>query len=272
MAGFSVVEHPIRTIWCPVGYTTTATPYTLYVGQLVKLSAAGAASGAVPFAQGAAPTTGIPFGVVVGNNNKEPVFDATYKAEYITSVNTQADLLARKWAGIGMTGGGMWVPSDPMAMVKVDLIGPDTVLKGRIFAGTYGVAPTVGTVSATSGTGLTYTCAVAGLGVTRIAYNSTHYCRTGANQGLYRVSYDTGTTLQATTFYIPMPQDIVVGDTFVCVNAALGHTLLTFDALGTYIDGQAAQTYNNMVNVIDIDLRNAGEEYCLFNFGNPWIA
>jgi hypothetical protein len=262
MAGFTVVEAPMRTIWVPVGYVTTATPKTLYVGQLVTNTIATTSNGVMPFVQSGTPDTRVPFGVVIGTNNKEPVYDATYKAEYITSVNTQATLLARKWA----LAEGMWAKGDSQAMVQIAVIGPSTVLKGRIFAGAYGTAPTVGTCSAISTDGLSVTCGTAGLGLTRIAYNSTIYCRTGANAGLYRISYDTDTTLNATTLYIPFPYDTAVGDTFVSVNAAVGQTLLTFDALGTYINGQAAQSASNRVNMLELDLSVAGQESAIFSF------
>jgi len=185
MAGFSVVEAPLRTIWCPVHYNAV----TLYVGQLVV---AGGVTSAMCGAVKAWTPAGVydttadqmPWGVVVGTNNKEPVFDSTYKAEYITSVQSQANLLARKWAYASTGTGTMFGPHDPQAMVKVAVIGPQTVLKGRIFTTTYGVAPTVVTVTLGSTTGAGYTAGAADF--TPVAYNATTYCRTGANRGLYR--------------------------------------------------------------------------------------
>jgi hypothetical protein len=206
--------------------------------------------------------------VVIGTNNKEPVYDATNKCEYVTSVVTQATQVARKYA----LNEGMYTKGDPQAMVKVAVIGADTVLKGRIFKSAYGTAPTVGTNTVTSGDGLGITCAVAGTGCTGIAYNTTYYCRTGSNMGMYRIGYDTGTTLQAHTFYIPFPYDIAIGDTFCAVNVAVGHTLLTFDALGLYVDGQAAQSASNRVQVLELDLTVPGQEYVLFRFGNPLVG
>lgn len=266
MAGFEVVEHPLRTIWMPVGTAAgAATAVTLYVGQLVSNTIATQSSGATPWVQAGAPDTRAPFGVVVGTNNKEPVFNSTYKAESITSLVTQATQIVNKAAGLG-DGGGMFVPADPRAYVKVAVIGADTVLKGRIFAGTYGTAPTVGTVT-TGSAGTGYTCS-GGLGLTRIAYNSTHFCRVGLNSGLYVIGYDTGSTAQATTFYMYLPYAIAAGDQFVCVNIVQGITNLTFDALGTYVDGQAAQTATQVVDVLELNLSVAGSEYVIFRF-NP---
>jgi hypothetical protein len=263
MAGFEIIEHPLRTIWMPVGYVGAATPKTLYVGQLVTSTLASVSSGAMEFVQSGTPDTRQPFGVVVATNNATPVFDTTYKAEYITSVNTQATELARDWRGVE----GMTAKGDPQAMVQVAVIGGDTILKGRIFRAAYGTALSTGIVTTGSSDGLSYTCS-AGLGLTRIAYNSTHYCRSGANMGLYRISYDTDTTGNATTLYNPFPYDISAGDVMVACNVAVGITNLTFDSLGTYVNGQAAQTATQVVQVLELNLRDSGSEYVIFRF-NP---
>jgi len=266
MAGFDVVESPLRTVWMPVGTAAaSAAANTLYVGQLVTNTIGTTSSGAFQFVQNGTPDTRCPFGVVVGTNNKEPLFSSTYNSEYITSAVTQATQVARKSAGLG-EGGAMYVPGEVRAMVKVAVIGPNTILKGRIFAGAYGTAPTVGVVTTgTAGTG--YTCS-GGLGLTRIAYNSTSYFRTGLNSGLYTIGYDTGATTAAVTFYLYTPYAISAGDTVVCVNVAQGITNLTFDALGTYVDGQAAQAATQVVEVLELDLSVAGSESVLFRF-NP---
>ena len=264
MAGFSIVEGSPRTVWMPVSAIAAAAE-TLYVGQLVTNTVASVSSGATAFVQAGTPDTRVPFGVVVGTNNKEPVFNSTYKCEYITSAVTQATMVARIWAGAE---GSMSTKGDPTAMVEVAVISPETVLKGRIFNAAYGTALATGIVTTgTAGTG--FTCA-AGLGLTRIAYNSTHYCRSGLNKGIYRISYDTGTTAQATTVYLYYPYAISAGDVFVTVNLAQGITNITFDALGTYIDGQAAQTATQVARVLEIDLSVAGQEYALFQF-NPRV-
>ena len=46
-------------------------------------------------------------------------------------------------------------------------------------------------------------------GFTPVAYNATHYCRSGANKGLYRIPYNTSATAQ--TYKIAYPYDIAVG-------------------------------------------------------------
>lgn len=259
MAGFEVVESPLRTIWMPVG-TSTTNAITLYVGQLISNTIATASSGATAFVQAGTEDSQKPFGVVVGTNNKAPVFDSTYKCEYITSAVTQATMLARKSALLG-DGGGMHYPSDSAAFVKVAVIGPCTVLKGRIFAGAYGTALSTSTIGTTSTDGLTLTATHP---FTTIAYNSTFTGRTGLNKGISRVVRSASAS--APTLYLPFPYDPTAADVFVGANVAQGNTLLTFDALGTYVNGQAAQTAANRVNVLDINLETSGSEYVIFSF------
>ena len=262
MAGFEVVEHPLRTVWMPVG-TTTTSAITLYVGQLISNTVALASSGASAFIQASTVEPRLPFGVVVGTNNKEPVFDSTYKCEYITSAVTQATMVARKFAGAE----GMYSKGDSAAMVKVAVIGPCTVLKGRMFNATYGTALSTSTIGTTSSDGLTLTAAHP---FTTIAYNSTFYCRSGLNRGLYRIVRSASAS--APTLYLPYPYDPTAADVFVGANAAVGNTLLTFDALGTYINAQAAQTASNRVNVLELNMETSGSEYVIFSFSTDQTA
>jgi hypothetical protein len=222
-----------------------------------------ASSGAYQFVQAATVEPRVPFGVVVGTNNKEPVYDSTYKCEYISSAVSQATQLARKWA----LAEGMYSKGDPQAMVKVAVIGPQTVLKGRMFNAAYGTALSTSTIGTTSSDGLTLT---ASHPFTTIAYNTTFYCRSGLNRGLYRIVRSASAT--APTLYNPFPYDPTAGDVFVGVNAAVGNTLLTFDALGLYVNAQAAQTASNRVNLLEMDLATSGSEYVIFSFSTDQTA
>ena len=113
--GFHVVQGSPQTTWARVDGTDT-----LYVGQLVTSSS----DGVLPMtaAVGEADTGGkaIPYGVVIGTNNKVPLFNTTYDAEYITGVVAQAGQLAREG---GMLEGG-YAKKEPSAMVEVALIDP----------------------------------------------------------------------------------------------------------------------------------------------------
>ena len=263
MAGFSVVEHPLRTLWAPVDYNST----TLYVGQLVVAGLNASESGAVkawnPAGEGDTTADQVPFGVVVGTNNKEPLYNSTYKAEYITGVQSQANLLARKYFGQE----GMYGKNDPQAMVQVAVLGCDTVLKGRIFNSTYGTSISYVTVtSGAAGTGFTSGSA----NHTPVAYNATVYCRTGANKGLYRVTNDTSPTTRTVLHYFPYA--IAAGDTFKAVNiSALGSCKMMTDSVGTFIDNSAAVGTTNWIwiDVYELNLEPDGQEYAIFRI-NPY--
>jgi hypothetical protein len=256
MAGFQVVEAPLRRIWVPINYNAV----TLYVGQLVTMSG----SGVIAYAQSG--STAKPFGVVVGNDNKEPVFNSTYKAESIASVQSQTDQLARKWAGLG-DGGGMFVPGDPAAMVLIDVIGPNTVMEGKVFATSYGTVITEAVASSVSTTGASVTCATTGFDNTTTTNNAIIYCRTGLNSGLYRIvtTGAAGTSAQAVTLY--WPYDIAIGDKFVDAPVSLGNCKIVMDSVGTFIDGAAAISSNySAAEVLEVDLRNKGNERVIFRF------
>lgn len=264
MAGFEVVEHPVRTIWAPVDYGSGGAA-TVYIGQLVVAGSVATCQGVKAWnPAGEADTTAdqVPFGVVVGFNNRTPTYISTYSSDYGTAVNTAALQQARDSVGAE----GMWGPRDPALMAQVAVIGPNTVLKGRIMAGAWGTAPTVATVT-TGSTGAGYTASTHGF--TAVAYNATYYCRSGANAGIYRISYDTSATVK--TFYICFPYTIAAGDTFVGANiAGVGTCKMMLSTTGTYIDNSAAVGTTNWIwaDVLELNLKTAGSEYALFRI-NP---
>ena len=266
--GFYVVEGSPKPLWMPVDYTI-AVP--LYIGQLVYGGRAGGSgntslSGIAPLVAGAGyiDTTGkyVPFGVVSGLATRGGrTYSSTYLTEYDTSVNTQAELVARDTVGVE----GMISKTDPIVAVQITrIMGTNTVLKGPICAGALGTAPTVVTVTTGSATGLTYIAATSGF--TPMTLGCTTYCRTGANMGIYRIQSDASTTTR--TMLIPFPYDIAIGDTFVSVNLKVGTSFFMLDSLAMYIDGNAAlTTHNSCGNVWEIDLKEAGKETATFSFG-----
>lgn len=261
--GFSVMQNSYGRIWVPVD--NNARSYaTLYVGELVKFGSDGALT--LGQASGAYDTTGeaTPAGVVVGTNRRSPLFNSTYKAEYVTSVDPHGD--TTDWALHG--GSGPIVVGDTSAHVQVDLIGPDTILKGSIFNAAYGTAITVGTVTTGSTTGAGFTCS-AGLmnfGGTVVADQATVYCRSGGNRGIYRITTDASATVKTVDHYFPY--DITAGDKFVGVELrAWGPSKFQTDSIATYIDAAADQGTNSWgIFVIKLDLSTAGSEYCIFRF------
>lgn len=262
--GFTVVENEIRLIQAPVNFANSSD--TLYEGQIV----ASALSSSVPSGEGLVPmaaaaghsdTTGklVPFGIVLGGNDANPTYNSTYKGVSIASVGSQANLLARDVRG----NEGMWAKGDPLALAKVAVVGPSTVIKGPIYHLAYGTAPLVYTNTTASTDGLTVTTTA--VAQTPIAYNVTWYCRSGANRGLYRTAYSTSTTSH--TFYTAFPYDIAVGDTFVPIYLRVGTCKMQFDGESTYIEAQPAYATNDyVVDVLEIHAEVAGAEYAIFKF------
>ena len=262
--GFTIANGAIWDIWAPVNYANSAE--TLYEGQIVG----GAVASDVASGEGVAPigaaaghsdTTGsaVPFGIVVGCNSANPTYNSTYQGFSISTVDSQAEQVANDVRGAE----GMFAKGDPQALVKVSVIGADTIIKGPIFNGAYGTACTVYTNTSASADGSTVTTTA--IGNTPLAYNVTWYCRSGANKGLYRVAYSTSTTSH--TFYVTWPYDIAVGDTFVPIFLKVGSCKGQFDSESTYIEQQGDYATNDYcLDVLEIHAETAGEEYALFKF------
>ncbi len=276
---FRVINSPYKPIWMPVDYNN-ATGQTVYVGQIVCCGkrATAASNGVFPWIiAGVSDSTAaqVPFGVVIGTNNRTPLWNSTYNTEYITAVQSQIAQTGREWTGQE----GMFSKADPQPLVQVALLGPEVVLEGDIrvcAAGVYAsTALTEAVVTTGSTTGLGFTPAVTGFDTSAaaVAYNYTCYCRSGGNMGLYRTSYDTAATgLAAKTFYTYWPYDIAIGDKFVGVPLALGTCLGMLDTTpgGFVIDANADVDTTNYVNidVLSLDLRTSGKEVARFKF-NP---
>ena len=265
MAGFSLVNEPVRTLWLPVDYNTV----TLYEGQIVKWVFDDSNEGLSAFTvAGLANTTNniSPLGIVTGFNNRTPTFDTTYKANYGTSVSTQAAQLARDSVTVE---GKMW-RNDPALMAQVAVIDSSSVIKGRIFNAAYGTACAVITNTAQSTDGSTITTSA--LSYTMPAYNTMFYCRSGANMGLYCPGYAASTTTH--TFHLCWPYDIEIGDTFVACALSLGSAKAKFDSVSTYIEQYGvdnATVYSVdylYLDILEINLATAGNEYAIFRF-NP---
>ena len=269
--GFSVVYSPQQPIWVPVDGTTT-----LYHGQLVyygKQTPANtggvinlvAAAGVIDVTP--SPSI-VPWGVVVGDNNATPLFKALTTAlvtlPYITGVDTAAAQIARDYR----LAEGMYGKGDPQPLVQVCRITPETVLRGY-FRNSATVGTTVITTlspTAVATTAMTF----ATFGLTGVADNSTTYCVSGVNAGLYRVGTDAHAT--ALTYTREWPYTPAVTDKFKRVNVRQGLCRANFDTTyALWIDNVAALTsHYHVLNVLKIDLSGgAGEEYCDFSFTIP---
>jgi hypothetical protein len=261
---FSVVEGEGRTYWCATDGSST-----YYVGQLVAATAASKAQidgTCVPLAvpAGIADTSNFQLilGVVVGLNRRTPQYSTAYQAEYDTGVTTQAAQLARDYTGAE----GMYNKNDPQVLVQITEITPYSIIRGNIFNGALGTAPTV--VSDTVGTDSTgYTTAgtTTACDFTPVAGLGTIYCRTGNNQGLYRVTKDTSTTGPQTN--TAFPYVVGKGDTFVRVPLRQGFSDIYIAGPGLFVDcSNNASTTSFQVFVYELKLQDAGRETVDFRF------
>ena len=264
--GFEVVQGSPQTIWCPM-----ADAITLYVGQLVQHDGTAPLCGvdALDAASGVYNETvyNTPFGVVVGTNRKDPLYNTTYNAEYITSPAVTDPYGGASIDYVGVE--GVWAKGDPLPMVKVALITPCTVLRGPIRCGAIGTGCDILTV--------TTSCQGDGLGMTTNAAQftptadnmQTIYCRSGANAGAYRPTTSTSTT--AHTWDWAMRSTVGVGDTFVMAPVRhQGKSAVAFDSVSMWIDGDTAPVIGGTdrwgLNVIRLDLSEPNNEYCEFMF------
>lgn len=246
--------------WCPL--TPSA---TVYMNSLVYESGEGVS--AAPAASGAGDTTGNAYiaGVAIAHNRATPLYNTTYKEEYITDPGA-AD--PHDGASVEFNGvEGPWSKGDAgnMAMVLVEKIWPWTVLRAPLYATSVGTAPTLLTVTTGNANGLGMTTNATQF--TPVADLCTAYCRTGANAGSYRISDDASTTVS--TWDRALISDVAVGDTFV--RAPYRHTGASYAQInatcGSFLDCAASPATNYYhIWVHRLDLSVAGEEFIEFSF------
>ena len=270
--GMSIAHGSPQCIWVPVKPAVT-----LYCGGLVGIDISAPSEGVemLPAAAGVANKTNndIPFGLIIGTNRKNPLFDTTYKCEYITSP-AAAD--AHDGASIEYFGvEGPYSKGDPVPMVKVAILDPCSVIRAPLYSGAIGTAPTLLTATAgdTDGLGVTTNT----MQFTSTADNDgTIYCRTGANAGAYRALDSASATVH--TWDVAMRSDTAIGDTFVGVPMRThgSSTVLIGATCNGYIDCSKNPTKAGTdlwsVTVIRLDLRDAGKENVEFRFNANHFA
>lgn len=262
--GFSVIHGSPQHKWVPV-----EPGEVIYNGSIVGVDTATPLEGVqpLPSASGVSNATNadIPFGIVVGNNNVEGnlAYSTTYNTEYITQV-AAGDVYGSTTQYRGVE--GVFSKGDPQAMVKVAIIDPTTVIRGQLYDTSFGTAPTVNTVSVASGSdGIG--CSTDAATVATIANFSTIYARSGANMGIYRTLTSNSTT--AHTWLKAMKSDMAVGDTAVILNGLrpYGISLMQIDSEAQFVDVNAALSSDYFyVNVLNLDLSEAGNEFIDFQF------
>lgn len=256
--GFRIVEGTPSVKWYAVQNSAT-----VYIGQIVQHCTCGVAvlDAANDAPQAAA--NGVPFGIVIGINNRTPTSNSTYSADYGTQVSTLATAAARDWYGVE----GMWGKSDNQLFAKVALIDSTSIIEGPIFDTTYGTAPTVVTCTTADSNGLSGMIHSAGGAANYAAYNAMYYCRSGNNKGIYRQPSAVA-TMTTPTFVQPWPNIWTVGDTFVVTGIGLGKQKLQTDAYSMFIDDNANNYGGSYfpVFVVSMDLATAGQETAQFRF------
>lgn len=259
---------PGQRVWVPVAANAAN---TVYEGSIVTLGtdgvvALGQAAGAYDTTgkDGTPSTAGIPFGLVLGTSRRWESYNSTQKRDQITSIiTTNANFYPTGAEMAGLEGGwGM----DKQAYVYVERIFPHTILRAPIYFTSLGTAPTVNATTVGSATGVGYTTAT--FGFTSVQYNTSSYCRTGANRGIYRVTTN-GAHATVFTFTSPWPAAVAVGDTFTHVNIRThGTSRIQLDSTSSFVLGDAALTGDYFeADVVRLDLSEAGREYVNFRFG-----
>jgi hypothetical protein len=254
---FTIVHNPGPRVWMPL-----VDSETVYVGSIVSLDNSAPTEGVrpIPVAAGASNTTNkdIPIGVVVGTNNRYPLFNTTYKTEYITDATPHGS--TTEFVNVE----GPWAKGDRQAMVLVEIIDPSSVIRGPLFDSDYGTVPTVGTVTTGNTDGLG--CTTGAIQVATVAVYSTAYFRSGANRGAYRIMDSASTTTH--TWDKPTVHDIAIGDTLVAVNLRTsGISRIQLDSEAMFIDIDEAVTADYfLVDVVRLDLSEPGNEYAEFRF------
>jgi hypothetical protein len=149
-------------------------------------------------------------------------------------------------------------------MVKVAVIDPCTVIRGPIFNAAVGTAPTEATVTVGSVTDGLY-CTSTAVEVASVATLATLYARTGKNAGIYRTL--TSASATAHVWLQAMPKDMEIGDKIVVVGLRPYGPCYCQITMGQYIDSsQTAATHHFIIDVLRLDLREAGKEYVEFRF------
>ncbi len=260
--GFSVVSANPHLVWMPVEPSQK-----IYMGAIVSIDSATPLEGVQPLPQaaGAGNTTNkdVPLGVVVGLNSTAANRVSDSGGEYITQVAAGA-VYGSTVEYVNVE--GEWAKGDRQAFVQVALIDPSTIIRGPIYNGSVGTAPTEVTVTTGDG-GDGIGCTTGAADVATVANFATIHMRSGANRGIYRTLTSASATTH--TWLKAMPGSIAVGDKAVVINGLrpYGPALMQIDSNALFVDCSAALTTDYFqVIVTRLDLSVAGKEAVEFKF------
>lgn len=258
--GFKVISETPQTVWAPITDSDT-----LYIGQLVKCAGN---EGVQPAgtASGNADTTGkgYLYGIIVGTSNSTPLYNSTYKTEYITDATPKASTTI--FTGVE----GPWSKGDHQAMVEIAIINPSTVIRGPIYKGAVGTVLPEHTVAASKGHYANCTLdstPKAGFSAGDAVGYMTAYFRTGSNAGTYRL-LDSTSSVSLTwdkNLYASASND----DKVILVNGLRpnGYSKFYLDSESLFINNANTASANYYIgSVVRLDLRESGNEFCDFTF------
>ena len=279
--GFSIAEgtRNITQAWIPIdGYTGTS----LYIGQLVRRDNVVTTSngiGPLVVSAGVTDVTTVAktiLGIVTGFNNYPltETFNATYGQYMSPGSSGNAVSAATQIATMKMGQEGMHPKGDPMFMAQIAFLDNTTWIKCPIYNATYGVAPTVQTVTTGSSTGVGCTV-TPGSDVANVTNMGTTYFRTGANAGIYRVNLDASATTYTYTTAFPYP--IAVGDTCVNMPFVQGDSYVNINTTAGYLGmclicNQTAATNFFRMQVKEMYWGVSGKEYLIGRFSPAHFA
>jgi hypothetical protein len=218
---------------------------TCYTGQIAIYDVNGATNGgdviaATAVASNTPDATQMFLGLILGFDGETQTYNSTYKGITGTYSTTQG---ATRYA-------------------QVALVTPYTLIHAPICHGTIGTVPS--TVALTGASAGGTAIGHAALAHTTIDGYSTVYMRTGASKGQYR-KVTTVTSTSAEVVVLPFSGALAVGDTAVIVNIVEGLAHIQLDSQFQAIDGNWATNYFRAY-VHELNLEEAGKEYCVFSF------
>jgi hypothetical protein len=266
--GFGIVSGSPHLVWCQIDTTDQ-----LYIGQLVHCSNK-QIDGVAPMgkAAGAADTTNkrVPYGIVVATNNASPVFDSTYNVETITDVAASSNDREHN-IPVGEPH-GMFGKND---MVQVALIDPTTVIRGPIRRRAAGGGSAIRERTVATATSTTQVVITKG-GIAgdsdSVRTQQTVYFRSGANAGEYRITDSSSSTV--VHWDKALANSPTTSDTLVLApGRPNGTSYVQVDSESMFINSNGdASTNYYVINVIRMDLSEAGNEYVDFQFGGDHFA
>lgn len=260
--GFEVVHAgntSNQAIWCLIDDSDT-----VYVGSIVEVGQNGIKPITAPSGDGSTTAEYMPFGIVIGTNNKTPVFSTTYNADYITDATPKGS--TTEFVGVE----GPWPKGGRVAMAKVIPLTAETVIRGPLYHDSAGTALTTGTITGANTSNVGCTTDSLRFGnenrTNYMQYKSTIYFRTGTNAGQYRILHSASST--NLLWGKPLNATPAVGDVITVAQVRpFGFSKIKTLTEATGIDnGADASADNYWISVRRLDLSQSGKEYIEFTF------